>query len=278
VSQIEFVMLSTVVVARQMTLVDHELFCAIQPQELMIFLWGDPRVKKTGVSLRPNLTAYVEHFNRVSFWACTEICTAPDVAKRVQVIEKIIDMLKIFREFNSFNLLMALIAALNHSSVQRLKKTWEVVSNRSLQILHEIEKTLNPIGNYATYREIESKKYPCFIPFFGLLMKDLIFANDGNPKKLENGLYNFSKLRQLAGLVERIMIWQSSDYEIERAPGIYEYCCNLIYIEDEDRLYKYSYLCEPRISGENEAPIRLLHKWQNQSQSLNFIERWTKDL
>ena len=65
---------------------------------------------------------------------------------------------------------------------------------------------MTPAGNYIVYREIEARKYPYFIPFFGLAMKDLIFSNDGNPKKLENGLYNFAKLRQLADAVQRIMV------------------------------------------------------------------------
>jgi len=69
---------------------------------------------------------------------------------------------------------------------------------------------LTPTNNYTAYREIESRKFTTFIPFFGLAMKDLIFTNDGNPKKLENGLYNFGKLRQLTDAVQRIMVRASS--------------------------------------------------------------------
>jgi len=43
------------------------------------------------------------------------------------------------------------------------------LSSRSLTVLHEIEKTMNPMGNYAPYREIEAKKHATFIPFFGNL-------------------------------------------------------------------------------------------------------------
>ena len=40
----------------------------------------------------------------------------------------------------------------------------------------------------------------------GLALKDLIFANDGNSKRLENGLINFAKLRMLAESVDKILV------------------------------------------------------------------------
>ena len=272
-----FVSLNPVSVARQLTLIEFEQFRKIQPQELMVYLWGDPREKKE-TDLTVNLTGYVNRFNKISFWVGTEICTVPQIKKRVQIVEKFIQVIKVLRELNNFNTLMAIVAGLNHSSVQRLKKTWEALSSRSHTILKEVETLMTPAGNYAAYRDIEKRKYPYFIPFFGLMMKDLIFANDGNPKKLEDGLINFGKLRFLANAVQRIMIFQSNPYDLETEPAYYSYCDKPVYIQDEARLYKYSLLCEPRASGENEPSVRLVDKWTNETEKLTWIERWTKDL
>jgi len=85
-------------------------------------------------------------------------------------------------------------------------------------------------------------------------------------------------LRLLAQSVQRILIFQSNPYEIETETEYYEYCQQLVYIPDEARLYKYSLLCEPRASGENEAPLRLVDKWQTETEKISFIERWTRDL
>jgi len=273
----EFLSFDSNLIARQLTLIEFEYFKKIQPQELMIYLWGDPREKKS-TDLTENLTNYVARFNKISFWVGTEICTVPASKKRITIVEKFIQIAKILRELNNFNTLMAIVSGLNHSSVQRLKKTWEGINSRSLATLHEIEKTMNPAGNYTPYREIEGRKYPYFIPFFGLVMKDLIFANDGNPKRLENGLINFGKLRLLADSVQRILIFQSNPYEIEPFQPHYDYCSKPVYIQDEARLYKYSLLCEPRASDEKEQPVRLVDKWQNENEKLSFVERWTKDL
>eukprot|EP00160_Parvularia_atlantis_P017465 Unigene6013_Nuclearia_a/m.18429 Unigene6013_Nuclearia_a/g.18429 ORF Unigene6013_Nuclearia_a/g.18429 Unigene6013_Nuclearia_a/m.18429 type:complete len:161 (+) Unigene6013_Nuclearia_a:1722-2204(+) len=108
----------------------------------------------------------------------------------------------------------------------------------------------------------------------GLVLKDLIFANDGNPKILPNGLVNFGKLRTLAQLVERLALFQSNPYTIQREDAVHEYCSRLIALSEE-RLYKYSLLCEPRATNEQQ-PVRLVDKWN--AENIGFIEKWVRDL
>jgi len=38
------------------------------------------------------------------------------------------------------------------------------------------------------------------IPFIALLLRDLTFLNDGNPKMIKRNVFNFSKLRRIAGV------------------------------------------------------------------------------
>lgn len=276
-SSFDFASLNPTTLARQLTLIEFEYFRKVQPQELMVYLWGDPREHKE-TDLTGHLTNYVNRFNKLSFWVGTEICTVPAIKKRVQILDKFIQVLRVLRELNNFNTLMAIVAGLNHSSVQRLKKTWELIPSRSLTTLHDLERLMTPAGNYSAYRVVEARKHQHFLPFFGLALKDLVFANDGNPKRLENGLINFGKLRLLASAVQRIMIYQSNRYEFEVEQEYYNYCDKPVYIQDEARLYRYSLLCEPRASGENDPPLRLVDKWRNESEKLGWIERWTKDL
>ena len=75
-----------------------------------------------------------------------------------------------------------------------------------------------------------------------------------------------------------LQIFQSNPYEFDVEPEYYSYCDKPVYIQDEARLYKYSLLCEPRATGENEPPLRLVDKWRGEGEKLGWIERWTKDL
>jgi len=67
----------------------------------------------------------------------------------------------------------------------------------------QLEILLSDEGNYRRYREFAAdvEKLPRrvpFIPFLGLLLRDLTFWNDGNPKYTLPGVINVSKLRRLA--------------------------------------------------------------------------------
>ena len=136
-----------------------------------------------------------------------------------------------------------------------------------MTILHEIEKLMDPHLNYQTYREIESKrKEQQLIPFLGLYLKDLTFANDGNAKMLPNGLVNFTKAWGVFDIIERAYQFQLIAPSIQEEPPAYEYCKKLTALP-EKRLYKYSLLAEPREapsesgSSSTSAAMRLIEKW-----------------
>jgi len=126
------------------------------------------------------------------------------------------------------------------------------------------------VHNFGKYREAllqitaEENSGPC-IPFLGLILRDLTFLNDGNPKKFKGDLYNFNKLRRIGETIFSLGPFQAERYtfrtnrfselltETLKAP----YC-----IVDDNALYSCSQLCEPR--GEEDAtpqPIRLFEKW-----------------
>lgn len=57
-----FADISPVELARQITIVDHELFAAIEPKECLKCVWSGKHQKE----LAPNILAMIDQFNRVS--------------------------------------------------------------------------------------------------------------------------------------------------------------------------------------------------------------------
>jgi son of sevenless-like protein len=113
---------------------------------------------------------------------------------------------------------MAIMTGLNYSAVgaRRLKQTWEQVSVRSRTTLEDIEELFSSESNFITYRRLQGglkRTAPC-IPFFGLYSKDFVFINDGNPKRLANGLVNFSKLRMVMHRVGSVIIFSLEFFDI----------------------------------------------------------------
>lgn len=162
-------------IAQALTSLELKLFRSIKPEEFCFFLWsekGDLRLK--------NFNDYVGHFNRVSYWTCSSICSIKDAKKRSDAVEKFTLIMKYCTKYQNFNTLMAIICGLNMNPVARLKKTWEIFEKSRLSgTYQDILNKMSYRGNFKKYREHEACIKPPIIPFFGLYCKDLIFFNDG---------------------------------------------------------------------------------------------------
>lgn len=180
--------------AEQLTIIESEIFRAIEPEELVLRLWASPQQYPLDVICQ-SLVSVVERFNLVSFWISSVICTEHSRPNRVKILEHLIEVAKHLRLLNNFSTLMAVIACFNSAPVQRLRKTWQDLSEESLSALHELEVLMSTETNSSNYRKAARRvmgRAPC-VPYLGLYLKDLTFMNDGNSKKTQNGQINFVK-------------------------------------------------------------------------------------
>ncbi|KAJ3295590.1 hypothetical protein HK104_002494 [Borealophlyctis nickersoniae] len=197
-------------IARQLTLTDSKLFRAIRAEEFAMFIWSEPGEEKTRRTR--NLQAYISRFNQIGYWVATLICSYDDLKRRVDVMEKLIKIGVRCVEYQNFNGAMAILSGLNTTPVLRLKRTFAGISSRIMTFYEDLEAKLSYRGNYKVYREIEHEAKPPFIPFFGLIIKDLTFMNDGNQKILSNGLINFEKLRMIFNVINTIRSFQRQKF------------------------------------------------------------------
>eukprot|EP00732_Lithocolla_globosa_P000847 Lithocolla_globosa_v1_NODE_328_length_4454_cov_14.999318.p1 type:complete len:1124 gc:universal NODE_328_length_4454_cov_14.999318:1045-4416(+) len=272
-------------VAQMLTRIDFSLFRNIQPEELMIFLWGDPDQSQRPIDMTWNLSRYVARFNEVSNWVATEVCAPFLLRERKLAISRILRVMLGVQQLGNYNTLMAMFAGLNSASVQRLKLTWGSLSKQSNSVWRHLSQSLSPRDNYSNYRDIEKKIWNGFlIPFFGLVLKDLTFSNDGNPKILENGLINFDKLWSLSEIVHKVTRFQTrcADYlSIEEDPIVMEFCENLPALS-EQILYRRSLVVEPRVpkpghSSDNNPESKAISR-HSRSTSVDSAFSWKKTM
>jgi hypothetical protein len=138
--------------------------------------------------------------------------------------------------------------------------------------LQALEETLSPMGNYKQYRlMIESfdTSNP-HIPILSLLLKDLLFSQDGNPTYLNSPpeksqrLINIPKFESILQRMVKFWNGHHAAYQIKKSAtfaAVEDYCVNLRALKEQP-LYKYSLLCEPK-SGDD--VLRLREKWMNGS-------------
>lgn len=96
-----------------MTLLDAELFQKIEIPEVLIF------VKEQCEEKSPNLNRFTEHFNKMSYWARSQILSQDDAKDREKYVIKFIKIMKHLRKINNYNSYLALLSALDSAPIRR---------------------------------------------------------------------------------------------------------------------------------------------------------------
>ncbi len=115
--------------ARQLTILDSKLYCAIQPEELL----GSRYTKETkaaGVSQDVHVKSMSSMSTRITGWISECILGEADARKRTQLLKFFIKLGDRCEQLNNFHTLMAIQCALNSSTIARLKKTWDGLSTK----------------------------------------------------------------------------------------------------------------------------------------------------
>ena len=148
--------------AKQMCLHDFELFTNIHPIEFLVHIW---KKKNDENRVTPNLDFFNLRFDRESFWVATEILSVKDLKKRAKTLQKFVQLAKECQELCNFFSTFAITFGLSLTPVQRLKKTWELLPQKSLQQFKELDKLCDPSRNMRSYRTILLQSQPPILPF-----------------------------------------------------------------------------------------------------------------
>ena len=237
--------------ARQITLIESELYRAVKPSELIGCAWQ----KENKDSVSPNLLRLVGYTNKLIQWYKRNILEAENLQERVATVARILEMMVIFMELNNFNGVLEVAAAMTSAPIFRLKHTFARVARehshlwRSLQEANELND-----NHFRKYIEKLRSINPPVVPFFGMYLTNINHIEEGNPDFLrsDNNLINFSKRRKVAEITGEIQQYQNQRYCLLEERSIMDYLRGLDPLGDEsekdfdDHLFAKSIELEPR--------------------------------
>ncbi|KAI1315409.1 hypothetical protein EDD11_000797 [Mortierella claussenii] len=171
---IPFMEIKDVAVAEQLTCVEYGLFKKLKPRDMLRQVW---KTKKGSAAFQ----ACISHFNFISSWVGTMILTPTKPKHRAKMMEKFISIAKILRDMGNFNTTMAIIGAMNTSSIHRLVQTRELLQSKdSWTTFKELEHLMSSERSFFEYRTaLRAAKLPC-IPYLGVHLGDLLSISEGN--------------------------------------------------------------------------------------------------
>lgn len=213
-------------IAKQFTLIESEIFGAIQPTELIN---GNYTAKKSHLKLAGNVRKSLLFTNSLSEYVI-ETVLQPQInhKMRVNVIKTWLKIAISCLYLRNFNSLAAIITSLQSHLITRLVKIWDELSEKYTDLYEYLCGIIHPEKNYSVYRNklrsfLLSNDYNIpVVPYFSLFLQDLTFVNDGNPnyrkantflnQKLIN-IDKYLKITRVIADIESLQIPYNKEYD-----------------------------------------------------------------
>jgi hypothetical protein len=255
--------------ARQLTVKQMNIFCAISPEELLASQW----MKNGGVDA-PNVKAMSALSTDISNLVADTILQYSEIKKRAAVLKQWIKIAHHCLELNNYDGLMAIICSLNSSTISRLRKTWDTLSVRRKTMLRTLQELVEPSQNNKILRTRLHDHVPPCLPFLGMYLTDLTFVDIGNPptKQMSFGeetddhrasgmtVINFDKHARTAKIIGELQRFQIP-YRLSEVPDMQDWFgdqINKVREGDQGKIqvtyYRKSLLLEPRETAVARTP------------------------
>lgn len=165
--------------ARQLTLIEFDLFRAIKPSELINVRDLGMRAKRDEKNeTSPNLSRMTRHFTLLSYWIRKCIVEVEDFDKRSEVYKRVVDIMKHLRDYNNFTGLLCIGSAMESAPIGRLGHTRKTLTRNLVDVMNDYNELIRN-HQKKLQEDLKSCNPPC-IPYLGSYQTKLIHAKEGN--------------------------------------------------------------------------------------------------
>jgi NACalpha-BTF3-like transcription factor len=234
--------------ARQLCLLDQKLYLKLEVREFV----KNNFMRKNSEELCPNIKKFAAQFNHIANTVFSSILRVEtSVEDRARMLEFWIETVIHLRKLRNYQSLLAIIGGLTSSPINRLKKTWALVSSDNRQNFEECKQLMDK--NFSLLRqELETAQRPV-IPYIGAFQRDLVYLEE-SPTFKDDAL-NLHKLKSISNVIGNILQYQNSYYNWFEPLASVEKMVLGYPVFDETESHQISLRLEPREVKKSEAEL-----------------------
>lgn len=162
------------------------------------------------------LNQLIKYFDMISAFVVKKILSFKKVKHRSAAIAFFIKLAGRSNRLYDLNSSYAILTALESTEIGREKKAWALIDPKIIEKRDALNEFFSFKKNFKTFRS-SLRKYDtsrqAYVPFVAPLLRDLTFAEEGNPNEIE-GVLNQNKIFVLTGILGQFFDLQ----EILRCP------------------------------------------------------------
>ena len=194
-------------IAKQLSYISFMLLSKIKPEEL----YGSNFTKENKNQISPNVMKAIEHFDNMILFIFEDIISYYHYRTRGKVIEKWIKVAMKCKEMNNYNDLIILNTLFKKYELRKLKYTWKHVSREDKEKIKEINKLCSFENNYFYIKNAMNqciKNEMKFIPYLGVLLKEITLLEETSKYTKNNNLINIEKISLINNYIDKFFTFK----------------------------------------------------------------------
>ena len=197
-------------IGNKLTQVSKSLLNEIKPRELYKGIY----LKKDKEKTSPNVVKCINSFNKLTSFIIEDILSYSSPKLRAKSYERWVQICNYCKSIKNYNDCIAIFSALNNYIITGLNLTLKEIKYKTKGIFEQIKIFCSVEGNYKNIRNdmnLCEQKGENFIPYLGMLLRDINFLEESNKYINEKGCVNMDKIEKINSLIEKYFKYKKED-------------------------------------------------------------------
>ena len=199
-------------IARNLTLISYKLLSCIDINEL----WNGNFMKEDKYTKAPNVMKVIDRFEKLMLFIIEDICSYETNKSRAKLITKWANIAKTCRDLHNYNDLLIINQCFNHILLKKMVSTWKKIPKSTLELISDLNKFCTNQQCYINIRrEIVGCKHIAYIPYLGILLKEIVDIENKYKYAERFGEYNCIncvKLQKMYFIVNKFFEYRNYNF------------------------------------------------------------------